>query len=149
MFKYTLIALFALASATGPFNWERNFFVGMYTGFIGDPGQLYYNCLPDTQQYAIQEGFIKLAQDYQKDVALPVFFGDVAKLVEKFYGVYDVCKLYTYFDALAETILKTGPLFILKIFFNAEKIADDIAGFIGAMHTDPTTAGQFIGDMLK
>lgn len=106
MYKYTLITLLALASATGPFDWQRNFFVGMYTGFIGDPGQLYYNCLPDTEQYELQDSFIQIAKDYQDDSTLTKFFADILAVGDDLWKAYDVCMVYTYTDALADTILK-------------------------------------------
>ena len=83
------------------------------------------------------------------DKSIVTLVEDIFAVGEELHHIYDDCKLYTYLDALVETLLKQGPLIIVKIFINMESIVDDIIGFVGNISNNAETAGQYFGDMLK
>jgi hypothetical protein len=149
MFKVvTLFALIALTTAA-PFWWERDFFLGLYEGYTGSSGDFYYKCLPDSQQYSIQEAILKISKDYHADKSVMTIIEDIFAVSEDFWDMLEECKIMTIPDALLATILKEGPMFLFKFLMNMEKISEDFYNFFENWEKEPETAGKYLGDMFK
>ena len=88
MAKIYLFCLLALSMAA-PYDGARDYLVGLYTGFQGEPGDLYYNCLTDQYQYTMQQHYQTIFDDWNNDAAVTKTFEDVLTWVEDFVGIYD------------------------------------------------------------
>ncbi|MEE4248099.1 MAG: hypothetical protein V2I33_22120 [Kangiellaceae bacterium] len=143
-----LLMLVSLAFAA-PYEDLRNFLVGISTGFLGDPGDLYYKCLPDTFQYEMQEDHQRIWKDYDADKSITTVIYDFYVFADDLLKIYDTCNIYVYPHALVSTILKDGPLLIMKFLIHFETIAKDFYDAIETYSSDPTKAGTYLGDAMK
>jgi hypothetical protein len=147
MYKITLLTLLVLSSAA-PYEWYRNFFVGVYTGFVGEPGQLFYNCLNEDSQSKYSADLLKISTDWDANDSIFAAVKDILVVGDDMWSVYDNCKVWAVPDALLGSILKDGPLFLFKFIMNLEPIVSNIWGTYENYESDPMTAGTFFGKMF-
>ena len=131
-----------------PYDGARDYLVGLYTGFQGEPGDLYYNCLTDQYQYSMQEHYQTILDDWKNDMAVTKTFEDVLTWLEDFIGIYDNCDIWIYPHALVESLVDDLPEVLIKFIYHLPSFIEKIYDSIELFSTDPSNAGKTLGEGL-
>jgi len=131
-----------------PYDGARDYLVGLYTGFQGEPGDLYYNCLTDQYQYTMQGHYQTILDDWNNDMAVTKTFEDVLTWLEDFIGIYDDCDIWMYPHALIESLVDDLPEVLIKFIYHLPSFVEKIYDSIELYSTDPSNAGKTLGEGL-
>jgi hypothetical protein len=105
-----IVGLLVCAAALPPlpFTSFKEFYVGLYTGFMGAPGEIASNCLPQTFQMKIHMDMTTVEEDYKTDAGIQKLVTDATVVIDDFTKIADGCEVLLIPERFLESLFGEG-----------------------------------------
>lgn len=97
----------------------------------------------------MEKDYAKISTDWEADKSVMTVMDDILMFLDNFVSIYDDCYIYVYPHSLVKTIMTDGPVFLFKFLIHFETVAKDFYDAIAYYDTDPSKAGNYLGNMFK